>query len=105
MNEHWSDYLPLGLALAAIPVWLLVFGGVVDHWRRKHTVPSGAVAAFMVVVVASLFGRLILSPFYFDPTWNIQLWGHVERALLVWTGLWALAVLIRSRLRWRDATR
>lgn len=96
--------VPLLLSLAGLVVWTLVFGGVIVHWRAGRTMPTGAIAALLIAVVAAVWARLVGATMYGSPTLvltdDAAFASHVERALLVMTGLWALVLLVRSRRRW-----
>lgn len=95
---------PLLLSLAGLALWTLVFGGVIVHWRARRTMPTGVIAAFMLAVAGALLSRLVGASMYVQPelvlTDDVAFASHVQRALLVLTGLWALALLVRSRRRW-----
>lgn len=99
-----DTYVPLALSLVALVVWPLAFGGIIVHWRSRRTLPTGVIAAFMVAISGSVLRGLIGSTVYAQPELILSseaaLAAHVERAMLVLTGLWALVLLVRSRRRW-----
>lgn len=98
------SWLPLALSVAALAIWPLVFGGIIVHWRSGRTMPTGVVAALMIAVTGGILSRLIGAAMYAEPTLVLSddtvLASAIHRGLLVMTGLWALALLVRSRRRW-----
>ena len=96
--------IPFSMSVVALFIWILVFGGVVDLWRSRRPVPSGVVAAFMLVIAGCVITRMIGTLAYTAPpadTNLVAVASHVQRALLVLTGSYALWTLVRSRRIWR----
>lgn len=100
MSTDPLDWLPLALSLLSVPIWIGVLGGVVSYWHRNKVIPTAVLACILLAAMGSVMARLVWAPIYIDPGWDLTIVGHVQRALLVLTGLYALVVLLRSRGEW-----
>ena len=93
--------LPMAMSLAALAVWALALGGIVIHRRSGRPVPAGVIAAIVLALAGTLVRGVMGATLYAQPTLvltsDMALASHVQRALLVLTGLWALALLVRAR--------
>lgn len=95
-----EPWVPLAWSLAGLSVWLLVLGGVVDHWRTRHPMPSAVIAAAITAAIGSAFTLTISAWRFIDTTAELSGAGHFQRAMLLACGVVALMHLVRSRRRW-----
>lgn len=97
MEPTW---VPFVWSLVSDVVLLLVLGGVVDHWRTRHPMPSAVIAAAITAAIGSAFTLTISAWRFIDTTAELSGAGQFQRAMLLACGVVALAHLIRSRRRW-----